>query len=155
MKMVSLFKTASIFLTVLENPRKMTENFSWSNVNGLTNTGSSNNKEKEGQHRSWEQCIFDQLCKNCDEISDHEEFDIESGLDDDDQASNSSSVYAQDGWRSVTVEEEYRLGDVKDWEGLNKMEKERKIGDSLKYVGNMKKTMSRIIVLDMLSKDVT
>ena len=77
-------------------------------------------------------------------------------MDDDDQASNISNVYAQYSARSMTIEDKNGPSNDKDWEGLNETGKDHKIGDSLKHVDNVKKKkMSEIILSGILVKDGT
>ena len=53
----------------------------------------------------------------------------------------------------MNVEDQDGPGE-EDWEGLNENEKDQKIGDALKQVGNIKKKkMSNIILLDMVGQD--
>ena len=153
-KMVRLFVTASVFLMPASKARKMTSNTFWDFVRKPTNVGLAKDKDKEGKNRSArEQRIYDRLCINTDELGDYDEFDVEGGEDDDDLVSNSSSVFADDARTGVIVEDQDGPGE-EDWERLNENEKDQKIGDALKQVGNIKKKkMSNIILLDMLGQD--
>ena len=118
------------------------------------NVGLDKDKEKEGKIQSERQHrIFDRLCSITDELGDYDEFNVEGGIDNDDLLSNSSSIFDAEDCSGVTVAD--KDGPRKeDWEGLNESEKEQKIGDALKQVGNVKKKKtSNIILLDMLDRD--
>ena len=152
-KMSELFSRANIFPPRDSVPRTFTSSFFWDLVQRPTNVGSKKDKNLEKRELTKaEKYLHDRLCKAEHECADYEDFDVDDANDDDMQ-SNTSSVFARDDDDSANVLDD-DAADADDWEHLNEKDRDDKIGDALKHMGNVKKRkMSDNILCDMLGKD--
>ena len=63
-------------------------------------------------------------------------------------------MFAQEDEADVVMDDDNGPADLVGWENLNEHEKDIKIGDSLKHMGNVKRRkMSKLIMADMLGID--
>lgn len=156
-KMSELFVRANIFPSKDGNIQRVFHpNFFLDLVQRPTNVGSKKDKSLEKRDLTVsKKFLHDRLCKGDDRVDDYDDFDLDEE-DHDDVALNTSSVFARDDDDACTanVDEEDGVEMGVDWENLNEEDRDGRIKDTLKHMGNVKKRkMSNIIMLDMLGAD--
>ena len=151
-KMALLSTKAEIFQPSLDRYRKITAGFFWGFLDRPTDVGSKRDKDKEQKIMTEEEKrIHERLCGKEGKHGHYEEFDILCDEEADDEVSHSSSVFAHGNKANVVVDDVNGPADKDDWENLNERDKDRKIGDCLKHMGNVKRRKtSRLILKDML-----
>ena len=147
-------KKGNIFPGPSTPPRKFIDRFFWDLVERQINVGSK--KSKNLERTEWttaETMLHNILCQTDGQCDDYGDFDIIDDKDDD-SGSNMSSVFTRNNEGDITVADETGPDDEVDWENLNDKDRDTKISDSLKHLGNVKKKkMSNMLLCDMLGED--
>ena len=141
-RMVELWVKTDIFGS--DEGRKMTPDFFWNNVQKPKKVGTPKAHDYENPEMTpAKKLIFSRLCGSEDDRDDFDDFELETGKDDDDMLSQASSCFERSDSGRNHVAVSYNDGPadedgdetkppIPDWELLTETEKEGQISDNLK-----------------------